>query len=94
MDGELSRDDIFAAFTDAADLFVSDQYTGPCGSNGVPPSPQPWVEMGWGHVGREQGSLAADIILGVLQPPSKPAEQRRYMDAYMAARRASVTASP
>lgn len=94
MDGELSREDIFAAFTDAADLFVSDQYTGPCGSNGVPSSPQPWVEMGWGHVGRAQGSLAADIILGVLQAPAKPVEQRRYMDAYMAARRASVTASP
>lgn len=88
-DGVLTRDELYSAFADAADLFQTSEYSGPCGSNGVPPSPQPWVEAGWGYVGEAQGQLAADIILGLLQPPAKPAEQRQYMDSYLMARELS-----
>lgn len=93
-DGVLTRDELYQAFAQAADLFQADQYTGPCGGNSVPVSPQPWLEMGWGYVGPNEAELAADLILGLRQAPAKPAEQSEYMDAYLSAREAAGSVTP
>jgi hypothetical protein len=93
-DGKLTREDMYQAFAQAAELFATSEYTGPCGYQGVPASPTPWLEMGWGYVGPDQATLAADLILGRATPPAKPAEQAQYMDAYLSAREASGTATP
>lgn len=93
-DGLLTRDELYSAFADAADLFLSSEFTGPCGVNGLAASGQPWLEMGWGYVGEAQAELAAGIILGILQPPAKPEAQREYMNTYLMLRKLSGSATP
>ncbi|HUR41008.1 MAG TPA: S8 family serine peptidase [Verrucomicrobiae bacterium] len=93
-DGKLTRDELYDAFAKAADLFLADEYTGPCGSNGVAASPQPWLEMGWGYVGPEQAALAADLILGLREASAKSAEHVNYMDTYLGAREATGAVTP
>jgi hypothetical protein len=93
-DGKLTREDMYEAFAQAAELFTTAEYTGPCGLSGVPVSATPWLEMGWGYVGPDQAVLAADLILGRIQAPAKPAEQKLYMDAYLGQRQAAGSLTP
>jgi hypothetical protein len=93
-DGKLTREDMYQAFAQAAELFATAEYTGPCGNQGVPTSPTPWLEMGWGYVGPDQPALAADLILGRVTAPAKPPEQAQYMDAYLGAREQAGMLTP
>jgi hypothetical protein len=93
-DGKLTRDELYQAFAQAADLFAADEYTGPCGSNSAAVSSQPWLQMGWGYVGADQTALAADLLLGRAVAPVKPAGQAEYMDAYLGAREAAGSVTP
>jgi hypothetical protein len=93
-DGKLTREELYQAFAQAAELFTTGEYTGPCGYLGVPVSATPWLEMGWGYVGPDQAVLAADLILGRRQAPAKPAEQKQHMDTYMGLREAAGSVTP
>lgn len=51
----------------------------------APIAPAPWVQMGWGYIGPDDGAALAQVLLaGTL--PEKPAEAQTYMDAVQIAR--------
>lgn len=93
-DGKLTRDELYTAFAQAAELFMAEEYTGPCGIDGVATSSQPWVDMGWGYVGAAHAQVAADLILGHATAPPKPAEQAQYMEVYLGAREQTGLLTP
>lgn len=91
-DGVLTGEELRSAVSRAARYFAPTDYScvrlASSGGTPIPASPTPWVEMGWGYVGREEAGAAAQWVLGRAVLGEKPESARAYMEQFQAARSA------
>ncbi len=67
------------AFNQTAYYFATASTCDDTGSVPVNPA-APWVQMGWGHVDADVGDHAAMVLLGEVDPPTRPAAAVAYME--------------